>query len=138
MKRILAAFLFLLYFTSTSGATIHLHFCMNELVGMSLSERAEIGAPCRYCGMEKPGMDMCAMRAKDCCKDKKIQIKVDKDQRITHLLYHNDTQIPEVVIFSYIKYTGEPFSGIFKFADDNAPPIVHKQPVFIRNRVFRI
>jgi hypothetical protein len=137
MKRVIASILFVLYFTSSSGATFHLHFCMNELVSISLNEHKEGVDACSFCSMEKPGGDKCAMKTKDCCKDKKVEVKTDKDQRAAHLFDHTKTQFPEFVLVAYANGIIAPISSPIKICD-KAPPGVRTLPDFIRNRVFRV
>ena len=69
MKKGIVILLLLIYSVSTIGATINMHYCMNQFAGWSLtSEKKE---KCAKCGMRNTG----------CCKDEKKQIKLTLDQQ---------------------------------------------------------
>jgi hypothetical protein len=77
MKKFIVSILAVLYMGTSIGATIHLHYCMGQLVDWGLCERGN--SVCSKCGMEKtnPGIDL------GCCKDEFKQIKNNKDQKLT-------------------------------------------------------
>lgn len=58
-----------MYSASTMGATIHMHYCMNQFAGWSFTSVKKEN--CAKCGMKNTG----------CCKDEKKQIKVSQDQQ---------------------------------------------------------
>lgn len=60
----------LIYGSATMGATIHLHYCMDELVGWSLHHDED--EKCGKCGMDEKDNG-------GCCKDehKHFKLKVD-------------------------------------------------------------
>ncbi len=60
----------MIYGSVTMGTTVHLHYCMNKMVGWSLVDNQDL--QCHTCGMEKKG---------GCCKDSKAQIKLAADQQ---------------------------------------------------------
>ncbi len=62
--------LLMIYGSATMGTTVHLHYCMNKMVGWSLVDNQD--HQCHSCGMEKKG---------GCCKDSKAQIKLADDQQ---------------------------------------------------------
>ena len=139
MKKTFAAILFLLYFTSSSGATFHLHYCMDELMDLSLNDHAHADELCVYCGMPKPGNDNAtAAVSRDCCQDKKVEIKTDKDQRLTDLFHKRNSQFPGIAFFLCVKHTSAFLYKSSNVADDHAPPGIQKLPLFMRFRVFRI
>ena len=70
MKKVVVILLLLVYGSATMGTTIHLHYCMNKMVGWSLADSKD--HQCHTCGMEKKG---------GCCKDSKAQIKLAADQQ---------------------------------------------------------
>ncbi len=71
MKKTVFILLMLIYGSATMGATVHLHHCMNELVGWSLwhSEKEE----CGKCGMKED--------KKGCCKDEHKYFKLKADHQ---------------------------------------------------------
>lgn len=70
MKKIVVLLLLLVYGSATMGTTVHIHYCMNKMVGWSLVDSKD--HQCHTCGMEKKG---------SCCKDSKAQIKLASDQQ---------------------------------------------------------
>jgi hypothetical protein len=70
MKKLLVLLLLMIYGSATMGTTVHLHYCMNKMVGWSLVDNQD--HKCHSCGMEKKG---------GCCKDSKAQIKLAADQQ---------------------------------------------------------
>jgi hypothetical protein len=70
MKKVVVLLLLMVYGSATMGTTIHLHYCMNKMVGWSLVDSKD--HQCHTCGMEKKG---------GCCKDSKAQIKLAADQQ---------------------------------------------------------
>lgn len=70
MKKLLVLLLLVIYGSATMGTTVHLHYCMNKVVGWSLVDSKD--NQCHTCGMEKKG---------GCCKDSKAQIKLAADQQ---------------------------------------------------------
>lgn len=72
MKKIVVILLLLIYGSATMGATIHMHYCMNELVGWSLWHSGK-NNECGKCGMkEKKG---------GCCKDEHKQVKLKTEHQ---------------------------------------------------------
>ncbi|MEN9697756.1 MAG: hypothetical protein RLZ56_1177 [Bacteroidota bacterium] len=69
MKKAIVILLLLVYGSSAIGATIHVHYCMNQFSGWSFS--AEKKEQCPKCGMKNTG----------CCKDEKKQIKLSSEQQ---------------------------------------------------------
>ncbi len=74
MKRLAALILLLLYFATSTGATIHYHYCMGEVANISLWANEE--KKCGRCGMEKK-----ETTDNGCCKDEREWIKIDDDQK---------------------------------------------------------
>lgn len=75
MKKCVVFILAVLYIGSSTGATIHLHYCMGKLVNMSLSK--DQAKKCPNC----PGEEKNGSCSKDCCKDLHKTVKLEKDQK---------------------------------------------------------
>lgn len=73
LKKLAVVILALLYVTTSSGASFHLHYCMNELVGWSLE--AADSDPCPYCDMPKESNDS------GCCKDVENEVKIQDSHK---------------------------------------------------------
>ncbi len=71
MKKVLIVILALLYISTSSGAVVHLHYCMGNLAGWGFGD--DKSANCGGCGMEK--------KDNGCCKDDHEFLKNDSDQR---------------------------------------------------------
>jgi len=69
VKKAIVILLLVMYSASTMGATIHLHYCMNQFAGWSFS--SEKKEKCSKCGMKNTG----------CCKDEKKQFKLSSEQQ---------------------------------------------------------
>ena len=70
MKKAVVILLILIYSSATMGATVHLHYCMNEIVGRSFLHNDD--GKCGKCGMEEQDKE-------GCCKDEKKQFKLKTD-----------------------------------------------------------
>jgi len=131
MKKFVVLILAFLYLSSSVGATVHFHFCMDKLVSWGLWHDKD--DKCGKCGMEKS-------RDKDngCCKDEHKQVKLESDHKgaPTYLL-------SELVALALP-------APVFEVPDINLPtvternPLTHAPPrscdiaVYIRNCVFLI
>lgn len=74
MKRVLATILAVLYLGTSSGATVHFHYCMGELIKWGLnSDNSKV---CSNCGMQKK-------KAANCCKEESQHVKIEKAQSRT-------------------------------------------------------
>ena len=73
MKKFIVSILAVLYLSSSIGATVHLHYCMDKLIGWSLEHQKD--NRCSKCGMIKK------QKGKACCKDEYKQLKLQNDQK---------------------------------------------------------
>jgi hypothetical protein len=130
VKKFAAFILALLYFASTSGATIDMHYCMGKLVSWKISHQKHSNN-CEKCGMIKSFH-------KGCCKDEISQLKVG-DQKVSQANLSIEKLTTELLI-PVLWYT-EAFrfpSLTEAYPVINAPPFNDGVSLFIRNRVFRI
>ncbi len=135
MKKFLAIILALLYLTVSSGATIHLHYCMGKLVNWGLWHN-KISDKCGNCGMAKQKQKT----SKGCCKDEQTLVKVDKDQKASLLQYNFSKQSNDFTpYYSIIKNNSACILSLVReYPTTHAPPYKEKVQEFIRNCVFRI
>jgi hypothetical protein len=132
MKKVIVAILALLYLGTSTGATIHMHYCMGKLADWGLSHNDD--KKCSKCGMLK-------LNKKDngCCKDEDKFLKNDTDQKTTDLTIQQVQLISVALPAAFIEYIVVPFSSV---TEEN--PISHAPPrnagvaVYIRNCVFLI
>lgn len=131
MKKFIVLILAFLYLSGTVGATVHLHFCMNELANWSLWD--DSNKKCSKCGMEKSQEEHSG-----CCKDEQIQVKLENDHKGTAAY-----SLTELSSFTLPV-------PVFEVSDINLPIVTEQNPlshaplrscniaVYIRNCVFRI
>ncbi len=72
MKKVAVILLFIIYGSASVGATVHLHYCMNELSGWSLASHED--QKCGKCGMKGNTKD-------GCCKDEQKHFKLSTDHQ---------------------------------------------------------
>lgn len=73
LKKFVTILLLIVYSTTSIGATVHLHFCMDKFVGWNLTHNEN--EKCGKCGMKEDATK------KGCCKDEHKQLKIDSDQK---------------------------------------------------------
>ena len=128
MKKALVSILAIFYLTSAVGATIHLHYCMDELTTWSLLKAD--GDKCDKCGMEKDG---------GCCKDEDKFVKNNLDQRVAESGIQLIQMAAVVAPVAFI-YTSEHYfsSLIREYPTSHAPPRNNGVRIYILNDVFRL
>ena len=111
------------------GATVHLHYCMNEFVGWSLIQNKN--EECGKCGMKE--------KDNGCCKDEHKFIKNNSDQKTAE----SGFQLIKLIAVALPVYFVEiPTVNFPSVTEEN--PISHALPrscgvaVYIRNCVFLI
>ena len=126
MKKIFAFILATVYLSSTVGATVHLHYCMDKLVNWSLNDE---GNKCKNCGMEKDG---------GCCKDENKFVKNSLDQRAAGAIQLLQSPIINNY-FSFINVDENySFYLVNEYPSSHAPPIKTGIDILVHNCIFRI
>ncbi len=124
MKKFFASLLILLYFTATTGATVHMHYCMGELQSWQLWHAKKLNRKCSVCGMTKK---------KGCCEDRHVVIKVEKKHPLpvtTVLTLKPVAQPPS----AYIDVSRPLLLQQGKLCcSSNSPPVPGTIPLFLRN-----
>jgi hypothetical protein len=127
MRKIIVSILAVFYLASSTGATVHLHYCMGKLINWSLTNEGE---KCAKCGMKKDG---------GCCKDENKFVKNNFDQKTAEsaisLLPLIASSVPVLFVSLTENYS---FSLIEKYPICHAPPLITAGEIYIRNCVFRI
>lgn len=129
MKKFIIAIFAFFYISSSTGATVELHYCMGKLVSWTLGSSKQ--NKCHNCGMEKKN-------AEGCCKDEQKQLKAEKDQKAAE-----SVQLMQSVSLALpVTFVETPALHLFSATEANpfshAPPRNSKTAVYIRNCVFRI
>lgn len=132
MKRILLTILAVFYLGIASGATVHFHYCMGELVSWGLEK--ETDKICDLCGMPKS-----EDKKNKCCKDVEKQAKVEKSQHASQTAYKFE-QLSAVLIQPEltVTYQAPVPVKITREALSNAPPDGRVIPVYVKNCTYRI
>jgi len=115
MKKFFVAILAVLYLTSSSGATVHLHYCMGKLVKLGLSGSAI--KKCPKCGMTQSHESA----ENGCCKDEQKQIKIEQDQKVTNISFNFIHSTPAVLTYFSEQSEIKIISNSKSNPDSNAP-----------------
>ncbi len=130
MKKIFIFIVAVVYLVASAGVTMQRHYCMNRLVGWSLSQQQD--DMCNQCGMDKKS------KKNNCCNDETIKVKIGDDQQSNFTVIHFEFPVCPVVQ-GYIAH--ESLSSdtcLHKYITGHGPPGDPAIPVFLRNKVFRI
>lgn len=132
MNKFLVSILAIVYLTVSSGATVHLHYCMGELV--SIGVLPDKNDKCGKCGKGK--IDG---KNNGCCKDEYKQLKIEKDQKATESAVQ--TMQSEAVQMP-VSFFDTPVNNFSSLTEKNpyghAPPRSAAVAVYIRNCIFLI
>lgn len=132
MKRALFTFLAIFYLSVSSGATVHFHYCMGQLVKLSLNQPQKDN--CGVCGMSKKGV-----KKHSCCKDDYKQAKVDTSKKTAQTVYQFNAPVVAIdhqygAVTDLIVLSNETNKAVY----GHAPPESECVPIFIRNCTYRI
>ena len=132
MKKFLAVILAVLYISTSTGATLHMHYCMGKLADWSLGHTKT--DTCGKCGMEKT-----ENKDNGCCKDEHKFIKSETAQKTTELNLQMVQSLATALPASYYEISAVTFSSITEESPtSNAPPRSIDTSIYKRNCVFRI
>lgn len=132
MKKFLVAILAFLYISTSTGATVYMHYCMGRLANAGLVHHRS--KACDMCGMEKA-----EKKSNDCCKDENKFFKSQTDQEAVVSVLHPMQPVSVTLPVSFFEM---PSVDVSTIAEEN--PISHSPPqssdvaVYIRNCVFLI
>lgn len=132
MKKLITAILAVIYLGTSSGASVHMHYCMGKLADWGLGQNKS--KTCSNCGMEKS-----EEKDNGCCKDEHKFVKNDTDQKATESVVLNFIlQIIDVPV-PFFLLSENPVSSITEeYPISHAPPRSGTLPVYLLNRTFRI
>ncbi|KAF0242813.1 MAG: hypothetical protein FD136_1091 [Chitinophagaceae bacterium] len=132
MKKFIVAILALVYITTSTGATLQMHYCMGQLTDWGLGQNKS-----KTCG--KCGMDKSEEKDNGCCKDEHKFIKSNTDQKTVEAGF----QFLHLIAVALPVYSVDiPTVNLSSVAEEN--PISHAPPrtcgvaVYILNRTFLI
>ncbi len=130
MKKFIITILAVFYLGVSSGATMHFHYCMGQLIEWGLASKKS--KECSNCGMK-------ARTADDCCKHQNKQVKVDSPQKISESVYQIKAPAGNIIPAEY-------FSASYLYSPDlieehpnsNSPPGFGKVSTIVLHCNFRI
>jgi hypothetical protein len=132
MKKFITATIAVLYLVASSGATVHMHYCMGKLAEWRFFPNESDF--CANCGMSKSNeMD------NGCCKDEHKFIKNDNDQKSVESFAVNfSLQVADLPV-SFPTLADAPVVSITEANPvSNAPPRCSAIAVYLLNCTFLI
>ncbi len=132
MKKILAVILAVIYLGTSTGATVHMHYCMGKLADWGLGHNKS--KTCGNCGMEKS-----EEKDNGCCKDEHKFVKNDNDQKTAESFVTNFAlQVIDIPVECFTSSEILVSSVTEKHPVSHAPPRSNGVAVYIRNCSFLI
>lgn len=129
MKKFTVTILAIVYLAVSSGAVVHMHYCMGKLVSSGLWHSKVNKETCPVCGMTKK---------KGCCEDKHKIIKLDKQYDAKQPSVSAD-KIISPIHNSYVSFDVKYAFLISGCSFTNtSPPGISHVPLYITNCVYRI
>ncbi len=132
MKKFFVAILALLYISTSTGAFVHVHYCMGEMADWGFGYNKS--STCGKCGMEEvQGSD------NGCCKDEQKFIKNDTDQKTSKTIIQITPVMAAALPVSFIEIPSNNFSSVIGETPHSRTPLrINGVAVYIRNCVFLI
>ena len=129
MKKVLVTILALVYISTSTGAVLHMHYCMGKMVDWGLFDNDS--NECSKCGMVEEN--------NGCCKDEHKFIKNDTDQKTPKAGFQLIQLLAVALPVCYIEIPSNDFPSIIEENPiSHAPPRSSGVAVYIRNCVFLI
>ena len=130
MKKAVVILLMLIYGSATMGATVHLHYCMNEFVGWSLLHNDD--GKCGKCGMEEQDKE-------GCCKDEQKQFKLKTDHPNAGFTAFLTMVSAPAIVTEFPNFTFHPpLPTTIKYPTFDAPPDINNIKLHVLHCVFLI
>ena len=132
MKKFITFIVAILFLSTSSGATIRMHYCMGKLADWGLMYRDS--TKCENCGMEESDT-----KDNGCCKDENKFIKNVSEQKVVESVSINFTlTILDLPPFLFSLSDIYDVSSIEEYPLSHAPPRSYKTPVYLLNRTILI
>ncbi len=133
MKKLLVSIFAVFYLGLSSGAVVHLHYCMDQLVEWNLLNDSNNDL-CGNCGMPKTHKK----DKKDCCREDVQFIKITDAQKTTDNINPAHLNFTAVPVPSFFETVIINIPGTVQNDSFTPPPLVHGPGIYLRNCVFRI
>ena len=133
MKKFVLVILAVFYLSTSAGATLHLHYCMDQLVDWKLWSNETTEDICSSCGMLKT-----EATNNGCCRDEHKQIKLEDDHRAAD--GYKTTQLVSAIIhLALFQAPGIDLPGLSQeYPTSHTGQRSSGLAVYLRNHVFRI
>ncbi len=121
----------LVYLGSSTGAVMHLHYCMGKLAETGFSKNNN--PTCGKCGMKT------SQKKGGCCKDESKFVKNEQDQKTSITHFEFQQQAIALLPIATCMIAEAKFSNQLLIAYvPNAPPDLHAPAVYLRDCSFLI
>lgn len=132
MKKFAVVILALVYLSTTTGVTMHVHYCMDKVASWGLGNQES--KTCSNCGMEKS-----EQKDSGCCKDKHTFLKNNTDQKVTESSFQMIQLMAAAMPASFAEIPSFSLSSVTEENPiSHAPPRSNGVAVYILNRTFLI
>ncbi len=132
MKKIIVVILALLYITTSTGATIYMHYCMGKLADWGIGHNDS--KTCGNCGMDKS-----EEKDNGCCKDEQIQIKLETDHQKAGLIGFINIIAAPAIVTTVPDFNFQPLLLITEsYSTCHAPPDIGDIRLHVLHCVFLI
>ena len=132
MKKCIAAILAILYFATTTGATINFYYCNGKRVAHNMAKTVMPG--CNKCPVSEK------MDAKSgCCQHEQKFVKLVNDQNVAYVTFHVQKIISFISPIIFFDNNSLHFSSLARtFPVNNSPPRSSGITIYQRNCAFLI
>lgn len=115
----------LVYLGSSTGAVMHVHYCMGKLAETSFSKK--LNDSCSKCGMKT------SQKKGGCCKDESKFVKNEQDQKASLSQFEFQQQAIAIEPSSCFTLSTPTLSSLLLTAyAPNAPPDIHAPAIYLR------
>jgi hypothetical protein len=98
VRKLVAFILILLYFNASTGAPVHVHYCMGKLVSWSFGYTSG-EEKCPNCGMHQ---------RKGCCEEKDTILKISEKYKVpTNISYKFNFSLSPITAFENKNFKGQ-------------------------------
>lgn len=125
MKKFLVTILAFVYLATTTGATIHMHYCMGKIYSVDLLKKDK----CTKCGMEA---------SEGCCNDELKVLKLKDNHQPAGNAITFDPGFAIVDTHYNITDHVDHKVATWVTTNKNSPPSGLPTPLYLLNRVFRL
>ena len=128
MKKLIASFTVIVYFTFACGVVVNYHYCMDRYDSFRLYQPASDWCP------------TCGMHTKDygCCHDEVKIVRLQDDHQTSSFSFALESIQPVVITPSEFLSVSLLNDEIALNKTDHSPPLLPQQDTYLQNCVFRI